>query len=646
MSDTKKKNIRKASFDKTNPAELHRILFDEAADGIFISDLNGRYVAVNQRGTDLCGYSRQELLGMTITDLIPPEDLTTNPIRMNELSPGKIMMNERRIRRKDGSLLFVEISARMLREGKLMGIVRDITERKRAEEALLARENLLSSIFRAAPTGIGVVSNRVLLEVNDRICKMTGWIRKELVGKSARVLYSSDADYEYVGTEKYRQIEEHGTGTVETRWQCKDGRIIDVLLSSTPINPNNLVEGVTFTALDITERKKAEEEKEKLQAQLMQAQKMESVGRLAGGVAHDFNNMLTAILGYSELALALYGPSDPIHAYLTEIQEAGRHSSDLVRQLLAFARKQLVVPKVLDVNTTVVGMLNMLQRLIGEDIDFSWMPGVDLWPVKIDPSQIDQLLANLCVNARDAITGVGKITIETENFTFDEAYCAVHPGITRGEYVMLAVSDNGCGMDGDILDHIYDPFFTTKELGRGTGLGLATVYGIVTQNGGFINVYSEPGRGSTFKIYLPRFAGKATEPTVESRMEMPTISGETVLLVDDEAVILNLGRELLEKMGYKVLTAGSPSDAIRQAETYAGKIDLLITDLVMPEMNGIELSKVLSDVKPGLKYLFTSGYTSNVIVHHGVLDEGLDFLQKPYSMKDLAFKVRDVLEGK
>jgi CheY-like chemotaxis protein len=286
----------------------------------------------------------------------------------------------------------------------------------------------------------------------------------------------------------------------------------------------------------------------------------------------------------------------------------------------------------------------MLRRLIGEDIELVWIPGADLWPVKIDPSQIDQLLVNLCVNARDAITGVGKVIIETENTTFDGAYCNVHPGFIRGEYVMLAVSDDGCGMNKDVLDHLFEPFFTTKELGKGTGLGLSTVYGIVKQNEGFINVYSEPGWGTAFKIYLPRFVGEAVESMAESTAETPKGRGETVLLVEDEALILDVGRAMLERLGYTVLTANTPGEALRQAKAHASEIQLLITDVVMPEMNGRGMAKLIRDTKPGLKCLFTSGYTANVIAHRGVLEEGVNFLQKPFSMEDLASKVRQALE--
>ena len=299
----------------------------------------------------------------------------------------------------------------------------------------------------------------------------------------------------------------------------------------------------------------------------------------------------------------------------------------------------------LDLNETVEGMLKMLRRLIGEDIDLSWLPGKDLWPVKMDPSQIDQILANLCVNARDAISGVGKMTIETGNRIFDEDYCAAHPGFVPGEYVMLAVSDNGCGMDKETQLHIFEPFFTTKEMGKGTGLGLATVYGIVKQNNGFINVYSEPGQGTTFSIYLPRHIGKAEQTQKEDPSEPAAHGSETILLVEDEPTVLEMTRMMLEKLGYTVLAAATPGEAIRLAEAHTGEIHLLMTDVVMPEMNGRDLVRNLLTRYPNLKSLFMSGYTADVIAHHGVLDPGVNFIQKPFSIKNLAAKVREVLDN-
>jgi signal transduction histidine kinase len=379
--------------------------------------------------------------------------------------------------------------------------------------------------------------------------------------------------------------------------------------------------------------------------QLMQAQKLESVGRLAGGVAHDFNNMLGVILGHTELALGQVDPAQPLHGDLEEIQQAAQRSTGLTRQLLAFARKQTIAPKVLDLNESITGMLKMLQRLIGEDIDLRWRPEAGLWPVRVDPSQLDQILANLCVNARDAITDVGKVTIETANGVFDAAYSAARAGFVPGEYVRIAVSDDGCGMDEETLAHIFEPFFTTKSVGTGTGLGLATVYGIVKQNGGFIYVYSEPGQGTTFTIYLPRHAGKAEAARTDGVAEPLARGHETILLVEDERAILEMTKEMLERQGYVVLAAGTPGAAIRLAKAYPGEIHLLMTDVVMPEMNGGDLATNLLALQPHLKRLFMSGYTSDVIAHRGVLHEGVQFIEKPFSMKGLAAKVREALES-
>lgn len=397
------------------------------------------------------------------------------------------------------------------------------------------------------------------------------------------------------------------------------------------------------TVTDITERKEAEEALRKSEEQLLQAQKMESVGRLAGGVAHDFNNMLGVIIGYTELALEEVDPAQPLHANLQEVRKAAHRSADLTRQLLAFARKQTIVPKVLDLNETVEGMLKMLRRLIGEDIDLAWLPGKEMWPVKMDPSQLDQILANLCVNARDAIAGVGKVTIETHTVTLDAAYCADHAGYTPGQYAVLVVSDNGCGMDKEVLGKLFEPFFTTKALGKGTGLGLATVYGIARQNNGFVNVYSEPGYGSTFKVYLPRHTAEGEQLPAEGQKAPVGGGHETILLVEDEPAILNMTRLMLEGLGYQVLAFATPGEAMRAAREYVGEIHLLMTDVVMPGMNGHELVKNISAVLPGVRCLFMSGYTGDVIARQGVLGQGIHFVQKPFSREELAGKVREAL---
>ncbi len=399
-------------------------------------------------------------------------------------------------------------------------------------------------------------------------------------------------------------------------------------------------------AVDTSDRKQAEEDKARLQAQLLQSQKMESVGRLAGGIAHDFNNMVTVILGHTEMASLEKGLSESMRRRLTQIRESADRSVRIVRQLLAFARKQTIAPRVLNLNDTVGGMLTMFERLIGEDIHLVWVPGADLWPVRMDPSQIDQILANLCVNARDAIADVGKITIETRNVFLEEEYCADHAGFLPGRYVLLTVSDDGCGMEKEILSNIFEPFFTTKTLGKGTGLGLATVYGIVKQNEGFINVYSELEQGSAFNIYLPRYTGEGMGRSEQAGAESLEGGHETVLLVEDEPMLLEISENMLKRLGYHVIAANSPSEAIRLAQEHAGEIHLLLTDVVLPGMNGRNLAEQLLSQYPGLQCLFMSGYTANVIAHHGVLEPDIHFIQKPFSVKDLALKVGRAIKGK
>jgi PAS domain S-box-containing protein len=390
-------------------------------------------------------------------------------------------------------------------------------------------------------------------------------------------------------------------------------------------------------ATDVTEITKMEE-------QLQQAQKLESIGRLAGGVAHDFNNMLTIITGNTEIILEDANPREPIVPHLREIKKAAQRSTDLTRQLLAFARKQTIAPKIIDLNETIEGMLTMLQRLIGEDIDLAWIPKSELWLVKIDPSQVDQVLANLLANARDAIKGVGKVTIETDNVSFDAGYCREHDGFKPGQYVMIGVSDSGIGMTQKTLENVFEPFFTTKEFGKGIGLGLAMVYGIVRQNNGFINVYSEVKMGTTFKLYFPKYIIEDAQEQKETASYGEFGGGETILLVEDERGILKMTTMMLERLGYKVLPASGPAEAIRIGASYPGQIQMLMTDVVMPEMSGRDVAEKLMQSYPGLKCLFMSGYTANVIADRGVLERGINFLSKPFSMQDLSAKIRQMLD--
>ncbi|MCU0663398.1 MAG: response regulator [Myxococcota bacterium] len=397
------------------------------------------------------------------------------------------------------------------------------------------------------------------------------------------------------------------------------------------------------TVRNITERKAAEAERANLEVQLHQAQKLESIGRLAGGVAHDFNNMLGVILGRTDLALLDTGLKAQPREAFEEIRRVAERSAELARQLLTFARKQTVVPKVLDLNEVVVSTRQMLQRLIGENICIDWSPATSLWPVLMDPSQIVQILTNLCVNARDAIAIVGNITIETMNFAANDEFCAAHAGVVSGDYVQLKVRDDGHGMDEETLNHVFEPFFTTKGVGEGTGLGLATVYGIVQQSRGFIVVMSDPGKGTTFNILLPRHMGE-DEPTKSLAPKTDDARAhETILLVEDEPALRTLIERMLEKLGYEVLSASHSAQALLLVAGHAQTISLLLTDVVMPEMNGRDLAAKIQALCPKVKILFMSGYTANVIASHGALDEGMHFLQKPFSLEKLAHTLREVL---
>ncbi len=494
---------------------------------------------------------------------------------------------------------------------------------------------------------------QVLHDPSVRLAVLSGSVEERLYSadellamKFTELTHPDDRQQDWVLFD--RAVRDHSSSyNNEKRYVRKDGSVIWVRLSATFIRDGagTPVRSVAVCE-DITARKQAEAERENLQNQLIQAQKMESVGRLAGGVAHDFNNMLGVILGYTQVALEGMGPSNPLFSGLEQVQKASERAAGLTRQLLAFARRQTIIPQVLDLNETVEGMLKMLHRLIGEDIDLAWQPMRDLWPVKMDPSQVDQLLANLCVNARDAIADVGKVTIETQGLSFDEDYCRGHVGYVPGDYVLLAVSDNGCGMDKKTQEHIFEPFFTTKEAGMGTGLGLSTVYGIIQQNSGFINVYSEPGKGTTFKIYLPRYVGPdGIARASRSLASPPQGHGETVLVVEDDPALLDLSVSMLKAEGYAVLPAAAPEEAVRLAEEHVGEIQMLLTDVVLPGMNGRELESRVRLARPAMRTLFMSGYTANVIAHHGVLDAGVEFLAKPFSKSDLAAKVRSVLDS-
>jgi PAS domain S-box-containing protein len=524
-----------------------------------------------------------------------------------------------------------------------IAFVTDITERTRAEAKLRESEERFRKLFEESPLGIAFLdTQREITLINQRYRGFLGFSEAEICERGpAGIVHPEDWGPALSLSDRLR-AGEIPLFHMELRYIRGDGSVVwaDTHITALHDKDGRLTNTISWVQ-DITARKTAEAEKVKLEDQLRQAQKMESVGRLAGGVAHDFNNMLGVILGHAEMALEQVDPTQRLYDSLTEIRTAAEHSADLTRQLLSFARKQAISPRVLDLNRAVGGTVKMLQRMIGEDITITWQPEPDVWPVVMDPSQIDQILANLCVNARDAIAGVGRIAIRTRHTTLESGFCAAHPGAVAGEYVQLDVSDNGCGMDEMTLSHIFEPFFTTKGAGKGTGLGLATVFGIVKQNNGFINVESEAGRGTTFSIYLPRCLGEAAQGQGQDAARSTPRGQGTILVVEDDPAILKLVTMMLKQLGYKVLAANTIKEATRLAEENTAEIGLLLTDVIMPESNGRELTKRLRTVCPHIKVLFMSGYAADIIAHQGVLEEGECFIQKPFSAKALANKIQE-----
>ena len=515
----------------------------------------------------------------------------------------------------------------------VLGTYSDITEHKRAEEG---RARLAMAVEQSAETIVVTDRAGIIVYVNPAFARCTGYTSAEAIGQNPRILKSGQQDAAF-----YRRMwavlarGEVWRGHFTNR--RKNGSLFEEEASISPVrDAEGHIVNYVATKRDITHEAQ-------LENQLRQAQKMEAVGRLAGGVAHDFNNLLTGIIGYAELCRDQIGPGHPIREWLDEITREAARSADITRQLLAFARKQTIAPRVLDLNDAVAGMLKLLRRLIGEDVTLAWHPGASLWPAQLDPSQVDQILANLCVNARDAIAGAGTITLHTGNVEIDAAYCATHAEAAPGAYVMLTVCDDGCGMDQATAAQIFEPFFSTKDPGQGTGLGLATVYGIVRQNGGFINVESEPGQGATFRVYLPRTDAEVPAAAPAPEPAAPRGDGETILLVEDEKSLRVTCTHFLHALGYRVLPAESPQEAIRIAESRTGALHLLLTDVVMPGMDGRQLARRIQALIPGARVLYMSGYPADVIAQRGVLERDTAFLAKPFTRTDLALKVKEVL---
>lgn len=639
---------KRADEERFKHEQTISAIVENSKDWIWTINLSGVHTYSNKAVQDILGYSVDEFAGIGL-ELLHPDDLEM----VNSIFPEWVSRRHGwnnfvlRWKAKDGSYHFLESSAVPIvsSQGELIGfqgVDRDVTERMRAEEAVKASERRFSQLIQNSYDTIVILdADGIQRYVSASAEKVHGYSPAELVDIPVieRMIHPEDQERVLAA---FRQIVETGSGGAQYRHKRKSGGWVHLEARGTNQLDNPDIRGVVVNVSDVTERIKAQEEAARLREEVAQAQKLESIGKLAGGVAHDFNNMLGVILGHVELAQTMLGTEHPVSPHLKGIENAASRSAAITRQLLAFARKQAISPKVLNLNSAVEPMLKMIHRLIGEDIHLSWLPGGGLWNVKIDPSQVDQILANLATNARDAIPGSGSVEVRTGNIEIDTKYCAAHPGFLPGEYVVLTVADSGAGIAPEKLPFIFDPFFTTKDIGKGTGLGLATIYGIVKQNGGFIDVKSTLGQGSVFSIYLP----KTDETSHDDQLIAANAKKghETILVVEDEVASLRLLNYYLTSLGYKVIVADNPVEGIRIANS-TEYIDLLLTDVVMPIMDGKQLADELRAVHKNMRCLFMSGYTSDVLLDRGVIPEDMNFIQKPYTLKDMGAKVRWVLDS-
>jgi two-component system, cell cycle sensor histidine kinase and response regulator CckA len=616
--------------------DRYRDLVEHSHDLICTHDLEGRILSVNRTAAEALGYDREALLGRNIRDALPPEHRHEFDDYIAEIQKEGIARGLMTVRTRAGEKRVWEYTNTLRTEGVAAPIVRgvahDVTERLRAEEALKKSEAELRAIFEAMTDVI------LVLDAEGRYLKIAATNANllyrppaRLIGKTLHEVFPAEqADFFLAHVRQ--ALRERRMHRVEYSLQI-DGAEVWFDGSVSPMSGD----AVVWIARDITERKRLEE-------QLLQSQKMEAVGQLAGGVAHDFNNLLTAINGYSDLTLRRLSPEDPLRRNVEEVRKAGERAAALTRQLLAFSRKQVLQPVALDLNALVSDMEKMLRRLIGEDVELRTALAPDLGSIKADPGQVEQVVMNLCVNARDAMPRGGHLTVETKEVVLGEDSGSRLVAVTPGPHVMLSVCDTGTGMDEETLERIFEPFFTTKEAGKGTGLGLSTVYGIVKQSGGYIEVESEVGRGTIFRVYFPRAGEGAREYRRGAEPEEVLRGGETVLLTEDEETVRRLAREVLEIYGYRVLEAANGGAAFLICERHEGPIHLLVTDVVMPEMSGRELADRLARLRPDMKVLYMSGYTDGAIVSQGVLEEGADFIHKPFAPDALARKVREVLD--
>ena len=621
--------------------ERFKGLFENALLGLYRTTTDGRVLMANPALCQMLGFqSVEELKRRNLEEYGFAVFHSRDEFKRVIEEKNVIVGWEAVWKRADGTKLFVRESARAIHDdsGRLLyyeGTVEDMTERKRTEEENL---RLITAIEQSAEGVVITDTGGSIQYVNPAFTRITGYSREEALGNNPRILKSGLHELAFY-RQMWRTILGGATWHGEVVNRRKDGSLYTEEMNIAPVrSPSGEITHFIATKQDITARKELEQ-------QFRQAQKMEAVGRLAGGVAHDFNNLLTIINGYSQLLLEKLEPGSPMRAQVVEIQKSGERAADLTQQLLAFSRRQVLSPQVLDLNQVIRDTDKMLRRLIGEDVECRTVLYPELWMVRADPGQIAQILMNLGVNARDAMPQGGTLTIETSNADLTEAYTSFHAQITPGHYVVLVVGDTGVGMDRETQSHIFEPFFTTKEQGKGTGLGLATVYGIVKQSGGYIWVYSEPGKGATFKIYLPSVDGKVQPGSPSSERRITYQGTETILVVEDDTSVRQLVAEVLKSQGYQVLTASDPEEAAKTSAGYEKTIDLLLTDLVMPKLNGRQLAEHLAFSRPKMKVMFMSGYTDDAMVRHGFLSPGVAFIQKPFSPQALVRKIRGVLDA-
>ena len=627
---------KEAEADLRASEQRYRDLFEHNPAPMLIYERGSmEVVAVNEAFALAYGYAREEALSLHLTDLYPDHEKRRITDVAAKLT-GHTYVGEWHHRRKDGTVFPIVVTSHdIVYKGRTcrIAVITDITERKQMERVIEEESKLNRVLLEQSPDGIVIIDPETagFLNFNGAVCRQLGYSREEFAQLTVFDIEAQESREET--RERIAEIVREGRGSFETVQRTKNGDFRNVDVNAQIVN---IQDRQVYYCIwrDVTEHKKLEE-------QLRQSQKMESVGRLAGGVAHDFNNMLGVIIGAAELCRHRVPDDAPEQKFLDHILKAAQRSSEITRQLLAFSRKEIVSPKPVNLNSQILAAESMLCRLIGEDVKLTFKPETPLWAVLIDPSQFDQILMNLSANSRDAMPDGGNLNIDTANTRLNADYCRHHSGCVPGDYVKVTVSDTGTGMDRETREHIFEPFFTTKGVGVGTGLGLATVYGIVTQNNGFINVYSEPGQGTVFNIYLPRHHEEAHEEEAEAAL--PKSGSGTILIVEDEEMLLWTTTMMLEEMGYKVIQAGTPESAIGIC-AQGGEIDMVLTDVVMPGMNGREMVERIRGIRPGIRVLFMSGYTADIVAQRGIVEEGMHYISKPLDSRQLHEKIAQLLE--